>query len=109
MTSCWQVLEASGHVDALDKEADAAWVSFMKSLATHPILKGQRLLDLLTEPCQRAIRYSTEAAELLKAATSGDPTRVMLLFVCHTLCCDLRLFFNFCGSHRFSLVLICVI
>lgn len=36
-------------------------------------LHGQRLMDLLTEPCQRAIRYSTECGELLRAAALGGP------------------------------------
>jgi hypothetical protein len=63
-------------MEALQREADAAWTGFTAMVAAHPTLKGQRLLDLLTEPCQRAIRYSTEATELLKAATAGDPAQV---------------------------------
>jgi hypothetical protein len=63
-------------MEALELEADAAWKDFTALVAAHQTLKGQRLLDLLTEPCQRAIRYSTEATELLKAATAGDSNQV---------------------------------
>ena len=77
----FQVPEAAGHIDALNREADPVWTFFIGAVATHPVLDGQRLVDLLTEPCQRAIRYHTETKAMLEAATSGEPTQVGKLFL----------------------------
>jgi hypothetical protein len=60
----------------LDQAGDSGWAAFTAAVAAHPVLVEQPLLSLLTEPCQRAIRYGTEAAGLLQEATSGDRDQV---------------------------------
>ncbi len=77
-----QIPEFPGHREALDQAGDTGWVTFTAAVAAHPVLIGQPLLSLLTEPCQRAIRYSTEAEVLLKAASSGDQEQVPCLLAC---------------------------
>jgi hypothetical protein len=69
-----QVVEAGNLLSILcSDESDKRWKAFVDDLESDPDLQGQRLIDILTEPCQRAIRYSTECNELLRSAAFGDP------------------------------------
>jgi len=69
-----QVVEAGNLLTVLcSDESDRRWKAFVDDLESDPDLQGQRLIDILTEPCQRAIRYSTECNELLRSAAFGDP------------------------------------
>ena len=81
-----QIPEFPAHREALDQAGDAGWAAFKAAVAAHPVLIDQPLLSLLTEPCQRAIRYSTEADCLLQAATYGDQDQVPRLPACLLLC-----------------------